>query len=141
MGNQGFTLVEIIIATAIIILTVSLGLSVSLSSYRASIFREDLRLVTTLLVEARTQAMQNRDAASHGVRIEPSQAISFTGSHYTTGSISNRSFPMNLRLEDRDAEIIFQPLSGSLFQPLSLTLTNGITSKTININTEGVIDD
>ncbi len=141
MVDNGFTLIEILIALTIVALTVGVGLPVSLSSYRISIFREDLRLVTRLLGEARTQAMQYQEATSHGVKIEPSQVISFTGPHYTARLISNRLFPIDLKLEDKDdAEIVFQPLTGSLSQSLSLTFTNGTTSKTININAEGVID-
>jgi len=141
MVNSGFTLIEILIVMAIAVVTTSLGLSVSLSSYRASIFRTDLRLVINSLNEARTQAMQYRESNSHGVWIESGSVVEFTGPDYVVGSISNRAFPLNIKLEDKDnVEIIFQPLSGSLSQPLSFTFSNGVTSKAININTEGVIN-
>jgi prepilin-type N-terminal cleavage/methylation domain-containing protein len=130
---KGFTVIELLIVLALIGIIASLGMSVSLDKYRLSLFQDDTRLVLDLLIQARAEAMENQNSINHGLRIEANKVTRLPENDniQTSSTLNNTS----------GVEIIFSALSGSPLAPISFTLTNGTTNKTVSINPEGVIED
>ena len=132
MPKTGFTLLELLICLAIAGVLLALGLPWGLNNLRTNLFQSDVDLVERQLIQARTNAMQNKNGVAQGLKVEPRQIITIP---------DNEVFVTNLILaEQSDAEIIFQPLSGRLTKTMSFTLTNNDRSQTISINPEGAIE-
>lgn len=141
MFKEGFTLIEILIAIAILIFIGVIGIIMTLDSYQRYLFRSDLDTAVALLSKARSSAMYSIGETSHGVYFgDDDYFILFRGDFY--GSDPDFDFPVEkskvTSINGAD-EIIFNPPSGESADD-TLTLSNGIQSYDITINEEGGID-
>jgi Tfp pilus assembly protein FimT len=142
MLEHGFTLLEVLIVLALLMLIMGLGLAISLGSHRQTLFENDINLIVDQLYEARTAAMQNKNGLPHGVRIEPNLLIIFAGDQYEQNSPENQTFAITSAPTNTNAiEVIFQPLSGESIHPVTFALTNGLTHAIITVNETGAILD
>src|SRR6266478_725777 len=80
--QEGFTLVEIMIAVAIFMMLLGFGLIISMDFYRSYSFNSERNIALAVLRKARTEAMVNLDQAPHGVHITATQYTIFEGASY-----------------------------------------------------------
>ncbi len=155
MQNQkGFTLIEIIIAIAILALIASLGLFISMDFFREYSFRSEENTIVSILQKARSQSMDNIDQMRHGVHFQSGKYVMFECSSTCTaypGSSSsdlviNSSYGSTISAPVLPFDVIFDQLSGDCItsncSAATLTITANDKGKThdIKINSEGRID-
>lgn len=140
MRQKGFTLIELLIVLTLFALMFGFGLSFTINSLRQSYFHTNMQSLKSLLVQARAAAMNNKSGLAHGVRIEPYKVTYFLGDTYQLGLGLNPKASTVLVPSPNTIDVIFQPLSGSLSNPISFTLTDGVHNQTITINEQGIIN-
>ncbi|MFA6028027.1 MAG: type II secretion system protein [Patescibacteria group bacterium] len=140
--KKGFTLVEILIAVAV--MGILLGLSFSV--YQALSKNSDLNLAAATSVQTirraqlLSQAMKQDD--TWGVKLQTGEAIIFKGTSFSGRTQSYDeiySLPGTVSISG-DTEIVFTKFTGFLPSAKSITLTIGNKTKTININVQGKIE-
>lgn len=149
---SGFTLIEILVVLSIFAILGTLGLMVSMETFRGSSFRSERDLVVSVLQKARSRAQNNiclgvcssNDGQKHGVHFTLGQYIIFQGQSYALRDLSvDQNIPINNPVAfnpNLPADVIFNQLDGTLSSAVSFTINDisGHTSQ-ININTEGQI--
>jgi|GEM_PF-4600850 len=140
--DNGFTLIELLLVTTIVGIVAALGAGFGLGTYRSFSFHQDTKLITNLLEQARTEAMQMRNGSPYGIEVTSGSVTLFSGSIYQPRAVDDQMFPTGLALIGQNsAVVVFQPLSGLVQSPVSMTLSNGILHKNIGINAQGTIED
>lgn len=86
--NAGFTILEIIIAFAIITTILMLTAPFIFSFFRQNTLRAERNILLGLLKQARTLSMTNEQLSSYGVHIGSSQFTLFKGNTYASRDIS-----------------------------------------------------
>lgn len=147
--NQGFTLIEVLVVLGIFILLASLGLFMSFDVYRATFSRSERDMVVVLLEKARSQSLNNVNQTTHGFCFLTSGAVVtsyevFEGSDCTAAVKELIPAGSDISLSPSPAlpatGIIFSQLSGDSNYTGTITLTQNTQSKTVSINSEGMID-
>lgn len=143
--NLGFTLIEIVVALAIIMTLLGSTIFISMDFYRAYSFRYEENLLLTLFTKSRNRAMANIDNASHGLCIREPNYIIFEGTDCDSANVVE-SVPKNNSFIITDmpqSGIVFEKLSGNCVSCGSSTeiiLSEGTKSAKISVNSEGRID-
>ena len=91
-ANNGFTIVEIMIALGILLIIISLGFFLSMDLYRSYAFRSEQSTVLSILHRARTRALSNINQSPHGVHFQADKYVIFEGPSYASSS-GNEDFP------------------------------------------------
>jgi prepilin-type N-terminal cleavage/methylation domain-containing protein len=143
--RRGFTLIEILIVTAIMTLVAGLGLFMGLDSYRRSQLRNEEGSLVGLLERARNRAMNNFLEMPHGVHFDssPPEFVLFEGASYAASDPATReAVSRNAGITVNGfTDVVFDELSGDA-NPASTTISlyDGTRSVTIAINAEGQIN-
>lgn len=149
MKKRAFTILEIVIVLALIM--ISLGLFMvhgAFSEIRADLNAQTAEMVGYLRL-AQREAASGKNNAAHGVHLETDQYVLFTGAGYDPEDPNNRSIELpptvevqNIALTGEGEDVIFTA-------PLGETVTDGIFEvyasstnqiKQITIYAHGVID-
>jgi prepilin-type N-terminal cleavage/methylation domain-containing protein len=165
--KKGFTLIEMLVALAVLAVVIKLGLILSLDFYKGTSYRSEKDVIISVLQKARSQSMNNIDQVRHGV-------------HFTTDPLQYRVFqcdegisPQCDNYGDADTDqdividpvyavaidfgpantpppfdVIFEQLSGSCVDSGTfdcstdspITIIEGTNSSEVNLNTRGRID-
>lgn len=138
--DAGFTLIEILIVTAIAVILFSMGLFISFDFYRSFLSNSERDLLVGILEKARNRAMNNIGESPHGVHITASSYILFQGSAYTVASPDNEPITSNPAITKTGlTDVVFGQLSGDPDATGSITLQSGARTDVISINDEGTI--
>lgn len=70
--KSGLSLIEIVVVIAIMGMILSLGVVVSLNSYKSTIFRSERETLLSILEKARNRSMNNYNQVSHGACLDNS---------------------------------------------------------------------
>lgn len=137
--NFGFTIIEIVVAIAIISVLATMGFLVSLDFYKSYAFNSERDIVISLLQKARSQSLNNIFQKPHGVAFSASQYVLYEGGSYLTRD-SSKDFivPANPSISNSGGEVVFAQLSAEAL-PITFTLTAGNRTQLININQEGMV--
>lgn len=139
--NAGFTLIEILIVTAIVVILFGMGLFISFDFYRSFLSNSERDLLVGVLEKARNRAMNNINQSPHGVHIASSSYILFQGSVYAPASPSNEPITSNTAITKTGiTDVVFSQLSGDPDTTGSITLQSSARTDVININDEGTIE-
>lgn len=140
--NNGFTLVEILIAMGILAVILSLGYFVSFDFYKNYVLYSEKDILISILRKARSQALNNVGAASHGVYIGSDSYTIFYG-----GSFASRNSQYDENIKKAQGitlsglnEIVFQSLAATSTASGAVSLNNGRKTFFIDINYEGRIN-
>ncbi len=166
-SSKGFTLIEILVVFGIFALIISLGLIVSMDSFRSFAFRNEQNLAISVLQKARSQAMSNVcigqvtsnpaqcslpgyccDGKSHGVYFDSNQYVIFQGAAFNAGDPANQNISKNnddVKITDLSgyppSDIIFNQLEGTVAANWAIKISaSGHPPAQITINREGQID-
>lgn len=144
IDNQGFTLMEVILVLAMLVLLLSLGLPF----YQRYQNRNDLDLATISVAQnlRRAQSLARAvDANSAwGVAVQSGKIILFQGSSYASRN-TNYDEVMNIPLSlipSNITEIVFAKFTGLPLSSGTMTLTSETINevKNITINSKGMAD-
>ena len=140
-AKRGFTLIEILVVTAIFTVALGLGLFMSMDTYRAYNARSEAGTVISLLQKARSRAMANINQSPWGVCYISPDYILFKGSNCTVGA-ANESIQASANVSitglSAAAPVVFAELSGTTTGGVVVITQNGRTSTT-TVNYEGTI--
>ena len=139
--NKGFTIVEVLMATAILIILAGLGLFLGFDFYQSYAFSSERSSLISILEKARGLSMTNVNEAKHGVYFLPDSYVIFQGDSYVSrNSIYDEIISASSLVSRSGAEeIIFESLTGSPVATGSIVLYDGVRSFTIQIADEGRI--
>ncbi|MEK7546799.1 MAG: type II secretion system protein [Patescibacteria group bacterium] len=139
----GFTLWEILIAIGLMGILFSLGLIFSMDFYRQKILGAERETIAAVLKRARNEAQNNVNQSNHGVYFGLSLSyVIFQGNTYASRNnaydeIFSRTGGMNLTGPD---ELTFSSLDAGSSVSGTISVSNGIKSLDIGVNSEGRID-
>lgn len=137
--RTGFTLVEILIALAILSIIAALGLFASMGAYHSYHRYSQRELLLDVLAQARSHAMNNRDELPWGVCRDSGQYVLFAG---TPAGPQSERFPAAAPSTVPDCAgggIIFAQLTGTT-TPATIAITEAGHSSTIRLSYEGRIE-
>ena len=137
---DGFTLIEMVMVIAIVVIVFSLGMPVLYQFYVQYQLEAEHQLLLSLLAQARTFAMVNRNESPHGVFMDANQFTVFQGISYALRFIAeDRVFPRSAVVSiSGPAEFLFGSLSGATASTTVLLQTQ-YAQRTIFINSEGTL--
>jgi type II secretory pathway pseudopilin PulG len=148
----GFTLIELIIAIALIFMIAGLTLPVGFNFFQESTLKDQARNLENSLRKAQSMAMTGRGDSNAGVRITQSEYTIFEGESYEKRREEVDTaipFPIALSVSSADEEdeikIVFQKLSGLPIFPEPeeeklITLKFGDFFVEITVNSQGKIE-
>ena len=132
--SRGFTLIEILVVSAIITVLVSLGLLMGFDVYRGSSFHSEVSLVSSLLMKARSKSLANLNQVPHGLH--------FDSDGYTLipeNELISKS--PTVEVSASQADIVFDQLNGDTNEAeVTIKDKNSAREVTIYINEEGRIN-
>lgn len=139
---MGFTLIEVTIVILIITVIASLGLFFGLDFYRIYALDSEHDTFVSALRRSRARALENVNGVSHGLKVTDQSLILFAGNSYAVRNPSldesiARSPGVSISGLD---EIVFGALSATSSASGTVTLSDGINQRTVNVNYEGRID-
>lgn len=148
LNQKGYTLVEMIVGVAIIVILVAI-LSRGFVEYRRSqVVVNSATEVIALLEEARALTANSKDAARYGVHFETTKAVLFKNS-YSAGGPGNEEYlldPMTqisaITLSGGGAELLFERLTGEATKSgtVAVALADGSKQKIITIRITGIAE-
>lgn len=165
-SHSGFTFIEVLVAIAILVMIISLGLFMSMDVFRGYLHRSERDTVVSILSQARSDAINNicigsacADGKAHGVCLLAPNYIIFQGATYNAGMPMNQIIPGNSAIDiasnhssfftcGTGTGAVFDQLTGKLSPQLSLitdelkiTISEpGRPDSVITINNEGRIN-
>jgi len=149
-SKTGFTLIEIIVVMGLLVIVGSLGLYMSLDTFRGSSFRNDRDSIVSALRRARSQAISNIcignnciDGQSHGVHLETGRYIIFQGASYNWDDPLNETIQANANnaVITSSGDALFGQLSGRANPAVTISVIGSDGRKSdITINEEGRVD-
>ncbi len=142
-------MVEIVIVIAIIGIIMSLGLVLSMDSFRGYYFRGERSMIVSVLTRARSQAMANYNGTTHGACYDATNKnyVIFQGT-YSASSPTNETITGNKSMNIATTSSLFSCSNGGIkFSQLSgnatpdtFAISDGLKYGVIEINTEGAIN-
>jgi Tfp pilus assembly protein FimT len=146
-SEAGFSFIEVMIVTAIMLFFVGVGIFLSADVYRSSLFRADADTVVSALQRARTRSVNNINEAPHGVRITTSGYTIFEGADYNSRVVARdeiiaigSGYTISTSPTINPIDIIFTQLSGESNFNGDISITGSGTTTTVSVNSEGRID-
>ena len=149
--EKGFTLIEIMIAVAILLAILSLGLIISLDFYKSYSFGSEKEVIVSMLQKARSQSLNNINQVRHGVHFENDSGLTYIlfeceaatpqcNSYVATAGdiVVHSSFGISLTSPITPFDIIFDQLSGDCIISTTFDCSN---ENPIIINDENKTDD
>lgn len=141
--QNGFSMVEIIVAVAIMAIIFSLGLVLSMDFYRTYAFNYEMDLIIGTLQKVRSQSMANVDQSSYGMSFN---AIDHEYKLLKEGVVE-QTFEANDAITVTWSDIVsFNQLEGKCVSPacstgvITINLTGLGKTHDITINNEGRIN-
>ena len=135
-------MIEIIVTIGILAVILSLGYFVGFDFYKNYALHSEKDLLLSVLRKARSQALNNVDAAPHGVYIGDSSYTIFYGNSYVS---RDSQYDENIRKASGISasglnEVVFASLAATSTASNTIILNNGQKSFFIDINYEGRIN-
>ena len=137
---RGFTLIEILIALAILTLLLGITLPLGWDFYTTTTLQSE-RDTLASLSRARGHALTNRNSAPHGIALAAQTFTLFQGASYAARTPQyDEPFPRTSSVViTGPSEIIFTPLTGET-SPATFTLTLGNKNRSVTVNQEGMME-
>jgi prepilin-type N-terminal cleavage/methylation domain-containing protein len=143
----GFTLVEILVVLAVLLIIAAFSITAFRSMYEGSGTRTAVVEITDALREARNNALSSKGDSVYGVRIASTSVTRFPGSTYSAGNASNTTYMFEAgamatgTLVSAGTDIVFARLTGmpSATGTVLVTGSDGTSTTTITIGATGLI--
>lgn len=143
MYRTGFTLLELVITTSILVLIGSLGLASFVNSRNVRLFTTSSQDVVSVLRVAQSKTLAGEDNSVWGVRLEQSRFSLFRGADYAASTlIEPHNLPsaieiVNINLAGGGPDVVFKKIDGRTdnFGSFDVRVRNSPT-QTLNITVE-----
>jgi len=141
-SGAGFSIIELLIVVAVILMLSGLGGFIGLDFYRSYVMNSERDTLLSLLMRARNMAQTNINQAPHGVYITETAYTVFQGDSYASRNIIyDETIGMNPSVAASGLhEVVFERLDGSTGNSGSIVLSNKNRSITVSLNSEGGIN-
>lgn len=140
--NKGFTLIEVIIVICIILLLFVIVWPIGANFYRQELSNKAQQQLVWILKQARSNAVNQKNNANFGVKLEPGTAVLFQGNNFNERNQDQDitySLPSIIKQTGLQ-EIVFSANTGFVNNPGTVILNSYNSSKVIEINQLGVLD-
>lgn len=146
--NRGFTIFEVLISIAIIVIIGSISVSVFSRLSNSTSLDKDAHIVLSYIEKARAMAINSVDAVEHGVKFDTNSVKIFSGTAYNVSNIeTDYNLPGSatisaINLSPAGSEVFFEKLTGNASATGTITVLsskNGST-KVINIYGTGLAE-
>lgn len=147
---KGFTLIEFLVAVAIIVIVAVLILVPLWRTREANALSISADQVMALIEDARGRTLSAKDDSHWGVHFQTDKAALFKGSTYVQGAADNREIELDERvqissinLDGGGDDLVFKRLSGETDQDGAVTLSlksDGSQTKVITIQSSGIAE-
>ncbi len=145
--RKGFTLIEVLVALGIMMILLGVS-AMGFSSFRDYfLLRITVQDVQTAILNARSATLASGGDSVHGVHIEATKLVSFSGDTYTVGSPSNVElvFPGTVTASSTSgigSDVIFMRLTGRTQASGTITLTEARSgaSTTLGVTNAGILE-
>ncbi len=139
---RGITLIEILIAMAIVVGLIGLGLFISIDFYKSYNFNSERDIIVNILQKARSQSLSNINESKHGVYFKTDEYVIFQGETYSS---RNPAYDENIKTDPAIGrsglqEIVFEQLTGQNSTSGNILISDGVRSSQISIQNEGRIN-
>ncbi len=140
--DRGFTLIELIVAIAILSVIFGYALQIGYRFYASQLLISERDSVANLLYRARSLAMNNYDQSDHGFYISGSSYTVFEGGSYASrNSALDETYARNGGIaESGPTEVVFSALTGDANASATMAFSNSIGYFNVSVNGEGRID-
>ena len=137
----GFTLIEIVIVIALVVLIFGFAVGVGSDFYQSQSLIAERDTLLAVLRRARTNATNNVGQSDHGVLIAPDGYVIFEGGSYDLRNADfDENFPRGGNIEiSGPAELVFSALEGVSNASGTISLENARGKIDISVNYEGRI--
>lgn len=141
-STSGFTLVELLLVIALVVIIGLFTSSVGISYYQSELLSEASDNIVSTLRQAQGLAMSGKNASSYGVYFGEDSYVLFEGSYYETREIEeDMVFPLNSNLViTGPREVVFSALTGRASVVDTLLISLGNKEKQVDILPSGFID-
>jgi prepilin-type N-terminal cleavage/methylation domain-containing protein len=149
MKQKGFTLVEILIVIAVLIIISAVILNVFRSYDEKEALSQDTSKVVSVLERARQLTLFSRDSFQYGVHFDTDKIVLYKGAGYIPASLDNIETLLHSKviisavvLNGGGSEILFKRLSGETDQNGTITLQNKLDNsktKIVTIDKTGLV--
>lgn len=139
--GRGFTLIEILVVIAILLIITSFGLFVSLDFYKSNLVSSERDTLVAALRRARGEALVNERGLPHGLHLSPSDYVVFAGSDYASRAAQyDENIPSSAGVTViAPGDIVFSQLAATSSASGTFVITDGVRSSTVSVNFEGRI--
>ncbi|MDI6734322.1 MAG: prepilin-type N-terminal cleavage/methylation domain-containing protein [Patescibacteria group bacterium] len=139
--TAGFSILETIIALAVLAVIAAIGIPIGLDSYRSFILDSEASNLLSILRRAEGNAFSNNYKKDYGVYLDPNNFVLFRGQSFLN---RDQNFDENYARTNAIgvnglSEIVFSPISGLPNVTGTFTLSNGPSSRIISINEQGTL--
>jgi prepilin-type N-terminal cleavage/methylation domain-containing protein len=140
--KHGFTLLELILVTALLVITSAIVAPIYFSAKGSDDLNNSVSALVSSLRRAQSLSMAIEGDSSWGVKIINDNFTIFKGSDYfSRDSLSDENFKINKNIKNAGLdEIVFSKLDGRPNLTGDIVLNNNNTNKILNINSLGIID-
>lgn len=142
--KKGFTLIEILIVLAILILIVAIVLPRFADIRETQALKNASEISIATLDKARSQSISSLDSSTYGVHFEESKMVLFKGSSYSSSDPDNVDVPLlapayisDISLTDDAEDVVFDRLKGLPDVAGSITISTSSKNQNINISSSG----
>jgi prepilin-type N-terminal cleavage/methylation domain-containing protein len=141
-ARKGFSLIELLVAMVILVIISSFGIGISSRAYRRGSIDAERDTLRGVLEKARSQALANIGEAAHGLAVTEDEYVVFRGNSYDDRDEDfDEVIPRTAGLVvDGPAEVIFEPIEGTVDSAVTFTVQGEVKSITVEVNEEGRVN-
>jgi prepilin-type N-terminal cleavage/methylation domain-containing protein len=142
ISSLGFTLVELLLVMALVLIVGMVTSSIGISYYQSQILTETTDNFTSVLRQAQGYAMSGKNNSAFGIFVAEDSYVLFEGQDYES-RLSNEDmiFPINSYINiSGPSEIIFSPFTGTSNVVDTVYISFGSRAKQVEILSSGYID-
>lgn len=148
--KRGLTLIEIVVVvTVLVVLLTAIVIPFKQMNDKQALSKDTSSLIS-IINQARSQTLASKDGVQHGVHLEATQVVLFSGSTYVSSDPNNVIIPLHslinisgMSLSGGATDIVFNRQTGTTaaFGTITLSLVASSTqAKVITINSTGIVD-
>ena len=140
-GSKGFTLVELLLALALMFIVAVFMFPVGLSFYQAQLFRETSDGILNNLRKAQNLSVTGKHDSGYGIKILDGSYVHFAGTSYNTRNTAHDevyAFPESINVTGL-TEIVFEETNGIPSATGTIDIVMGARSDRISIESSGYI--
>jgi len=143
--NSAFTLVEILIVIAIMIILTTFSITSFVNFSKRQALDASTQALASGLRDARSQTLASVEASQYGVAINTDGFTLFTGPVYNPSASTNKTFNFNQYVSASSdlSDVVFQRLTGNSSASGTIDvylISDPLVKRTVSINGSGLVN-